>query len=39
MKLYEYADVFAALFDSLDSIADYEPDKNDSGELVDDGEV
>lgn len=36
MKLYEYADVFAALFDSLDSIADYEPDKNDSGELVDD---
>ena len=36
MKLYEYADVFAALFDSLDSIADYEPNKNDSGELVDD---
>ncbi len=36
MKLYEYADNFAALFDSLDAIVDYEPEKNGDGQYIDD---
>ena len=36
MKLYEYSENFAQLFDSLDAIADYEPQKNEDGQYVDD---
>lgn len=31
MRLYEYAEDFARLFDDLDAIADYVPDQNDDG--------
>lgn len=36
MKLYEYSENFAQLFDSLDAIADYEPQNNEDGQYVDD---
>ena len=36
MKLYEYSENFAQLFDSLDAITDYEPQKNEDGQYVDD---
>lgn len=36
MKLYEYAETFAQLFDSFDAIADFEPDTNEDGQYIDD---
>lgn len=36
MKLYDYADDFAKLFDSFDAIAEYEPEKNEDGQYIDD---
>lgn len=36
MKLFEYADSFAELFDNLDAIAEYEPQVNEDGQYVDD---
>lgn len=40
MKLYEYAEDFARLFDDLDAIADYVPDQNEDGQYIDaDGNI
>lgn len=40
MRLYEYAEDFARLFDDLDAIADYVPDQNEDGQYIDaDGNV
>lgn len=36
MNLYQYADSFAELFDSLDAIAEYEPQKDENGQYIDD---
>ena len=36
MKLYEYTETFAQLFDSFDAIADFEPDTNEDGQYIDD---
>ena len=36
MKLYEYSEQFAQIFDNLDAIADYEPQKNEDGQYIDD---
>ena len=36
MKLYDYAEQFAELFDSLDAIADYIPEQDDNGQYIDD---
>ena len=36
MKLHEYSVLFAELFDSYDAIAEYEPQKNDNGQYIDD---
>lgn len=36
MKLYDYAYNYAELFDRFDAIADYEPEKNDEGQYIDD---
>lgn len=40
MRLYEYAEDFARLFDDLDAIADYVPDQNEDGQYIDaDGNI
>lgn len=36
MRLFEYADNFADLFDSFDAIAEFEPQINENGEYIDD---
>ena len=36
MRLYEYADRFAELFDSFDAIADYTPEQDEDGQYIDD---
>lgn len=36
MKLYDYAEQFAELFDSLDAIADYIPEQDENGQYIDD---
>lgn len=36
MKLFDYAESFEELFNSLDAISDYEPQKNEEGEYIDD---
>lgn len=36
MKLYEYSNDFAELFDSFDEICGYEPQKNENDEYIDD---
>ena len=36
MRLFEYADNFADLFDSFDAIAEFEPQTNENGEYIDD---
>jgi len=36
MKLYEYADIFSQLFDSLDAIADFTPEQDEDGRYIDD---
>lgn len=40
MKLYEYAEDFARLFDGLDAIADYMPEQDENGQYIDaDGNI
>ncbi len=36
MTLFDYAENFAQLFDSFDAICDYEPEKNEYGQYMDD---
>lgn len=36
MKLFEYSETFAELFDSFDAICGYEPEQNENGQYIDD---
>ena len=36
MKLFEYSETFAQLFDSFDVICGYEPEQNENGQYIDD---
>lgn len=36
MKLFEYSETFAQLFDSFDAICGYEPEQNENGQYIDD---
>lgn len=36
MKLYEISDVFSSLFNEFEAINNYEPDKNEDGNYIDD---